>query len=238
MKMNNETRIGILVVGVLAILLVLTWKAGDFGVARAGYHVKVLFRNVDGVALNAPVTLNGLEVGRVVSIDLLYGKETMVEVLLWLQETAKLHQGADAFVKNLGLLGEKYIGLTTGNDARPFLKPGETIYGKEPANFDKLLSQGNTIATNLEEISGRINERLKVNAEAIDRIVLNLDQSLAHVTSISSNVDERLRVNKEEIDETFTHFSKASKNLEELSLDLKENPWKLLYRDPRRKARR
>jgi len=238
MTLNNETRIGIFVVVAAAILTVMTWKANGFNISRPGsYEIKVHFRNVDGVALNAPVTLNGLEVGRVTGIELLYGPETIVEVTLRLEETAKLHHGARAFVKNLGLLGEKYIGLTSGDDAQPFLKPDDLIQGDEPPSFDRLLSQGDKIAKNLEEISSEINERLKVNSKRIDEILINMNDSLSNVKSISATVNERLTVNNGNIDDMVTNLSKASKNLEEMSYDLKINPWKLLYRDPKKVKR-
>ncbi len=236
MNINNETRVGIFVVLTVAILTVLSWKASNLDISRPGsYEVKVHFRNVDGVALNAPVTLNGLEVGRVSGIELLYGPETTVELVLRLKDTAKIHQGAKAFIKNLGLLGEKYVGLTSGDDAQPFLNAGDLIQGEEPASFERLLSQGDKIARNLESISTEVNERLKVNSQVIDEILANMNDSLRNVKSISEDVNERLSVNDEKIDDMVSNLHKASKSLEEMSYDLKLNPWKLLYRDPKKK---
>ncbi|HRZ40665.1 MAG TPA: MlaD family protein [Candidatus Omnitrophota bacterium] len=235
MTINNETRIGIFVVVVAVILAVLTWKASDLDISRSGsYEIKVHFRNVDGVALNAPVTLNGLEVGRVSGIELLYGPETKVEVILRLNEEARLHHGARAFVKNLGLLGEKYVGLTSGDDTKPFLTAGELIQGDEPASFERLLSEGDKIAKNLEQITSEINERLKVNSQVIDNILLNMNDSLSNVKSISATVNERLNANGGRVDDMVINLNKASKNLEEMSYDLKLNPWKLLYKSPKK----
>ena len=234
MRVNNETRIGIFVVFVVIVLGILTWKAGDIEIRNGGYEIKVHFKNIDGVALNAPVTVNGLEVGRVSGIDILYGKQTVMEVTLWLQDHVKLHQGAEAFVKNLGFLGEKYVGLTTGDDDKPFLKPGETIEGNEPASFDKLLDQGGQIAVNLESISKQLDERLKVNAQSIDSIVANLDVTLKDVASISSKMRGYFESDEAPMNQIVINVEQATKNLEEMSLDLKENPWKLLYKEKKR----
>ena len=76
MKINNETKIGVLVVFVLVGLAALTWEAGDFDFSPDGYEMKVHFLNIDGVALNSPVMLNGFEVGRVTDIKILYEEET------------------------------------------------------------------------------------------------------------------------------------------------------------------
>ena len=234
MKINNETRIGIFVVSVVIILGILTWKAGDIRIRKSGYEVLAHFKNIDGVALNAPVTVNGLEVGRVTNIDILYKKETVMQVTLWIEDHVKLRQGAEAFIKNLGLLGEKYVALTTGDDSLPELKAGEIIIGSDPPSFEKILSQGDRIATNLENISTLLSARLETNARAIDSIVFNLDNTVRDVALISSNIRERLDSNQDTIDGIFLNVNRATKNFEEMSFDLKENPWKLLYKERRR----
>ncbi|MEW5895565.1 MAG: MlaD family protein [Candidatus Omnitrophota bacterium] len=235
MKINNEMRIGIFFVSVIIILGILTWRAGDIKIRNGGYEVMVHFKNIDGVALNAPVTVNGLEVGRVSGINILYGQETIMQVKLWMQDHVKLHEGAQAFIKNLGFLGEKYVGLTTGDDTKAFLKPGSIIRGDEPPSFEKLLSQGDKIALNLESISTQLDERLKNNARSIDSIILNLDTTVKDFASISAIIKERLENNGGSIDEIVSNVNMATKNLEEMSFDLKENPWKLLYKGKPRK---
>jgi phospholipid/cholesterol/gamma-HCH transport system substrate-binding protein len=230
MRINNETKIGIFVVIVLLILAVSTWKTGDYQFAPKGYELKIQFKDIDGVELNAPVTLNGLEVGRVKDINILYGEATRVEIILWMKEEAKVHEGAKAYVKNMGFLGEKYVAVTTGDDGTPFLKSGTVIIGEEPADFQSILADGEVIAANIKEISQAVNERLKVNSAAIDSIIADMRTSMTHITSISSNIDKRFQVNDHLVDDAISNLNLTSKNLEEMSCDLKQNPWKLLYK--------
>lgn len=234
--LSNEAKIGTLVLAVIAILGVITWQAGNFDFNPQGYELKVRMKNIDGVELNSPVTLNGFEVGRVTAINIIYGEETFVEMTLWLRQEAKIHVGTEAFIKNMGFLGEKYVGLTTGNDWEPFLPPGTVVEGREPGSFEKILSDGQDIARNLKEISAEINERLKVNSDSIDDVMENLRVSMRNIAQISGNVNERLETNKVLIDDTMKHVNAASLNLEEMSFDLKHNPWKLLYR-PKKETR-
>lgn len=230
MKFSNEAKIGILVVGVLVILAYLTIKTGKYSFSAKSYELKVEFKDIDNVTANSPVTLNGFEIGRVKSIQIVYGDKTRVLLTLWLKDEAKLHQGAKAFVKNMGFLGEKFIALTTGNDNEPYLQPGATIIGEEPVNFDKMLYQGQEVMTNINEISKNLNERLKINSQAIDDILAHMRVTMGKMASITTNVDERLQVNKGHIDNTLKHLSSASTNLDEMSYDLKDNPWKLMYK--------
>lgn len=237
MKITNEAKIGILVVITLGILGVLHFKTANYSFSIKNYELKVRFKNIEGVEVNSPVTLNGLDVGRVKDIQILYGETTRVELTLLLQENAKLHEGAKAFVKNMGFMGEKYVALTSGDDGKPFLKQGAVFDGQEPTDLDSVLAEGKDIVTNVKEISERINERLKVNAEAIDEVVKNMNTTMKHVASISGNINERLEINKLLVDGIVLNVHSATQNLEELSLDLKENPWKLLYR-PKKKNKK
>lgn len=237
MKINNETRIGIFVVVVILMLGSLTWKAGDIKIRQGGYEIKAHFHNIDGVALNAPVNVNGLEVGRVSGIDILYGKKTVMELTLWLKEGVKLHESAQAYVKNLGFLGEKYVGLTTGDDDKPFLKSGAVIVGNEPPSFEKLIGQGTKIAENLEQISMQLNDHLKTNSASIDSIIANLDVAVKDVASISSKVRKAFDSNDGAINDILLNVNKATKNFEEMSYDLKENPWKLLHKEKTKKRK-
>src|SRR3989338_10196489 len=140
MKMNNETKIGIMVFFVLIGLAFLTLKSGDFNLSKKGYHIKAHFRNIDGVNMNSPVMINGFEVGLVEDINIIdVEDEVKVELTIWLKNSALLRQGTKAYVKNLGFMGEKYVGLTSGDKGGAVIKDGDLIIGQEPANFDKLV---------------------------------------------------------------------------------------------------
>jgi phospholipid/cholesterol/gamma-HCH transport system substrate-binding protein len=231
MKFSNEAKIGILVVAVLAVLFTITVRSSDFHFSERGYELKAHFLNIDGVDKNAPVRLNGLEVGLVKDIKVLYGPQTTMELTLLIHDGVKIHEGVRASVKNLGLFGEKFIGLSLGDSTKEFIKPGTIIVGDEAANLDKIMADGEVIAANLKEISIQINERLKINSESIDDIIASLRVASSHIASISENVDERLTLNKHLIDDTIVNIHSATRNFDEMSSDLKLNPWKLMYRE-------
>ncbi len=237
MKLTNEVKIGIMVAAVVTALAILTVKTGDFKFQPKAYELKVYFYNIDGVDKNAPVRLNGLEVGLVKEMKVLYGEDdTKMELTLGMNEEAKVHEGAKAYVKNMGLFGEKYVGLTLGDPQKPYLMPGAVIWGEEPADMDRMMADGQAVAANLKTISQEIKDHLTNNREAIDELIVNLRVSSKHIASISANVDERLSVNKGKIDEIITNVNSATKNFDEMSEDLKNNPWKLMYKERTKKT--
>ena len=167
MKINNETRVGLMICSVAAILVILTIKAGDFTLSKKGYIMKVQFTRIDGVQENSPVMLNGFEVGNVEEIHIIEGEHgTKMELIVWIEEGIHIREGTKAYVKNMGFLGEKYVGLTSSESTGTYLDEGSIIPGQEPTDLDSLLADGKEIAGNIKEISINLNERLKKNEEA------------------------------------------------------------------------
>ena len=231
MKMNNETKIGIMVSIVIALLAVLTIKTGNFSLTKGGYQVKAHFKNIDGVNLNSPVMYNGFEVGVVEDIEIKEGQnDTAMELTLRIGNQARLRDGAKAYIKNLGFMGEKYVGLTSGKAGEAYLGPDSVIIGEEPPDFERLLAQGQDIAARLKSISQNIDERLTVNKDAVDETIKNLNITMKELSSVVKIANERLSLNEQKIDATVSNLHDLSVNLEELSYDLKMNPWKILYR--------
>jgi len=229
MKTNNETKIGIMVSVVIILLAVLTVKTGKFNLATKGYTIKALFENVDGVNLNSPVMFNGFEVGMVDDIKIKDDDgDIKMELALWINEKARLREGARAYIKNLGFMGEKYIGLTSGNKGGVRLAPGSVIMGQEPPDFEHLLSEGQEIARRLKSISINIDERLETNKDALDETLANLTLTMKDLASIVHNANAHLTTNEKKIDDTIDNLHSLSVNLEELSYDLKLNPWKIM----------
>src|SRR5208282_6880593 len=90
------------------------------------YAVTAKFDNIGDLKVGAPVSMAGVEVGRVARIDL-DAREYKAVVLMRLN--AKYNQiptDSDASIYTQGLLGGKFIGLTAGG-AETYLKNGDQI---------------------------------------------------------------------------------------------------------------
>ena len=236
MKLTNEAKIGILVAAVIVILGILTWKTGDYSFIPDGYELKVQFNDVQGLSKNAPVTLNGLEQGRVQNVQIIYGEVPQIQLTLWLKSESKIPRGAKAYVRTMGFMGEKYVAIEMTDSKEGFLTPGSMISGEAPTSMEKVLVQAETMAKNLTVISEEIKGHLVNNHQEIDEMIKGLHVTSKNLSSITTNVNERLAVNSKYIDEMVGHMNATTNNLEEMSYDLKLNPWKLLYRDKTKKA--
>lgn len=203
MKLNNETKVGLLVLAALAILLGITIKAGNFNLKRGGCRIKVVFTDIDGIKLNSPVMFNGLEVGLVEDINIQEDRDqTNMVLTLWVSHQARLHEGTKALIKNLGFMGEKYVALIAVDSRTPLLHEGAIIQGQSPADFNQILTSGQEFIGHLNGIASNVDERLKKNQNNVDDILSNFNATSKNLESTTANLNV-------------------------MSSDLKNHPWHL-----------
>lgn len=231
MKVTNEIKVGIMVVISLVLLSVLTVKTGNFNLSpNKGYAVTVRFHDIDGVNLNSPVMVNGYEVGHVDNIAIRDTEgQSLIEVSLWIKNTVKLRKGTKAYIKNLGFMGEKYVGLKSSGTATEYIQSGDVLTGEDPVDFMVLVEKGQSIADHVERITSNIDERLTKNQQYIDSLIVHAGETMEGMSALVKNANERITVNEKKIDSIVDNFYSVSTNLDEMSADLKLNPWKLLY---------
>jgi len=211
-KKTNEVKTGVMIVMCLLILLGLTAKVGGLSAFKKGYNLKVRFNYASGIKQGAPVYLTGVEVGEVKDLQIGYTKEgTKVYLTLWLDESAKVRQDSKAYIATMGLMGEKYLELTSGKKGTPFLQADSMIVGKEPIAMEEM-------------------------TEKAMRISDNLNEGISDLRKLTKSVDLTVAANKTKINEIIDNMNATSKNFAEFSGDLKKNPWKLLIKTKEKKT--
>lgn len=139
-----ELAVGVFMAAGFVALFFLAMQVSNLGSAYSGdtFTVSAYFDNIGGLKEKAPVTIAGVEVGRVQSIN--YDQQRFrARVTMGIQDSFRGHIPDDTFAKILtaGLLGEQYVGL-------------------EPGGSETSLDQGSEIAITqsalvLEEVVGQ-----------------------------------------------------------------------------------
>ncbi len=208
-KMTNEAKTGILVLVCVAVLLGLILKVGNFKLFQNGYTIKSQFQFTSGVKKHAPVRLSGVDVGEVKDIDMLYGDETTVELILWIQDGVKIRLDSTAYVTTLGLMGEKYVEIKVGTESAEYAKPGDRIPSEEPVRLEDLIKMGTQIAGDIGKMA-------------------------QDISKVAQSVDHTIEENKLKLNQIFDNFEETSWNFRDFSQDLKFHPWKVLARGKER----
>ena len=124
MKINNETKIGLLaVVGIALLVVGFNFLKGN-DVFKKSNNLYAVYQDVQGLAKSNPVMINGLQIGRIESLD---GGVDMKRILV----TVSLFKDVNIPSNSLALINPNLLGSPTmeiqlGNSAT-FLKDGDTL---------------------------------------------------------------------------------------------------------------
>ncbi|MCB1722073.1 MAG: outer membrane lipid asymmetry maintenance protein MlaD [Chromatiaceae bacterium] len=123
-----EVLVGAFIAAGFVALFFLAMQVSNLGTLNSGdsYQVKARFDNIGGLKVKAPVTLAGVEVGRV--LDIYYDAKDFraVAVLGIYSQYNQIPDDTFAKILTAGLLGEQYVGLDPGG-SESMLKEGSEI---------------------------------------------------------------------------------------------------------------
>ncbi len=123
-----EILVGAFMAAGFVALFFLAMQVSNLGTVNAGdtYKVYARFDNIGGLKVKSPVTMAGVEVGRV--LDIYYDAKDFRAVAVLGIYSQYGHIPDDTFAKILtaGLLGEQYVGLDPGGSEES-LKEGSEI---------------------------------------------------------------------------------------------------------------
>src|ERR1700694_3587329 len=131
MRKSNTLNLGtgaFVVLG-FAALLFLTTQTTSRGISFGSpphYDVTAKFDNIGDLRVGAPVSMSGVEIGRVVHIEF---DTKEYKAVVQMRLSAKYNQiptDSDAAIYTQGLLGGKFVGLTAGG-AETYLKDKDQI---------------------------------------------------------------------------------------------------------------
>lgn len=203
--MTNEAKTGILVLVCVIVLAVLILKVGNFTLLQKGYTLKAKLHYTAGVKKHAPVRLSGVDVGEVKEINILYGDETIIELVLWLQDGVKIKADSKAYVTTLGLMGEKYIEIKVGTGAAGYVKDGDAIEGQDPVRLEELVEMGT-------KVGGDVSQMAK------------------DISRLANSVNQTVEGNRNKIDVVLDNAEETSEYIRDFSQDIKYHPWKVLLK--------
>lgn len=207
---SSEIRSGALIALSAAFLFFLLLMAGKSQLFQDTYQIQILFNYIGGLAQNAPVHLAGKAVGRVVDIRFKDSPEGRVIVAVSVAKEAVIRKDSRAFIDALGFMGEKFIEIIPGSPEAAPLHENGTLRGIDPIPLIELVKKGTQIAEEFEK-----------TADSMQGLIGDLNQIVGQ--------------NRTELDGTVKNLHEASKNLKEMTADLKAHPWKLLKKSSDKK---
>ncbi|HTF99322.1 MAG TPA: MlaD family protein [Nitrospirota bacterium] len=198
MKLSAEAKVGLLVIAGSVILLYMTFAVGKYQFGeKKGYVLQATFDSVAGIDEKASVRMAGVKIGSVEKVEL---EDSRAKVTMRINPDVHIMRSAEAMIKTMGLLGEKYvefIPLKTTVMMQP--KKGETPYYQNgervgvtvsPSDVDKLINQLSSIAGDIKQVTASLREVMgtEQGTRSMKDILNDLRQTMANIKEFTATL--------------------------------------------------
>jgi phospholipid/cholesterol/gamma-HCH transport system substrate-binding protein len=228
LKLSREIKTAILVI---AAILLFIWgysflKGRDLFTNYKTLYVE--YKNVEGLAVSAPVTINGLVVGKINGLKINNDSGNVI-VEMQINTDFPISKSSIAEIYASSLIGSQQLSIIPNLEDKSvvadgdFLKPSNKLgltdeLGKqlEPLKdkIEKLLDNANTM---LEGVNQILDAKSKEN---LRNTLATLDQTMSQFHVASQQLNSILSDNKSKIGNAVTNLDKTVTNFNKISTDL------------------
>jgi phospholipid/cholesterol/gamma-HCH transport system substrate-binding protein len=162
--MWTELRVGIFVlVGIVLVVLGIFYITGTNALGPR-YHLVTFLPEVEGLAIGAPVTLDGVQVGNVDTISVAKQRpgqtpdpEHSVAVALRINKAYEQYIRTDSYATLFteGFLGNRVVSIQRGYTGQ-VLREGQEVPGLQEKTIRDVVASGNDLMQNLSKLSNQI----------------------------------------------------------------------------------
>lgn len=205
--MNSTAKLGAFMLVALIIIGFFIIRIEQISLSAKGerQQVRATFTSVAGLDAKSAVRIAGVRVGLVDRIEL-QGDRALVTIAL--NPDVKLHEGARAMVRAMGILGEQYVELDPGPLDNPPLRTDAILVGETPAGMEKLFDTANDVAVDVKAVTENLRKTLG-GVEGEERLRDILD----NIRELTEQLKTVAAENRETIAATLVNFRDFSASL-------------------------
>lgn len=224
MKLTKEIKTAILAI---SSILLFIWgysflKGSDL--LSSYKQIYVEYDNVEGLVPSSPVTLNGLTIGKIKSIELQPTGKLLVE--LQIKSDFIITEKSVAEIYTPSPIGGKQIAIIINKSSTKPIESGEHLVSANKLGIiDGVLGQLDPLKIKVDQLLDNANLMMQninqiMNADSKSNIqsgLANLNETLAQFKVASVQVNSILADNKSKLNATLSNVDTASKNFAKIS---------------------
>ncbi|MEW6412514.1 MAG: MlaD family protein [Candidatus Zixiibacteriota bacterium] len=205
-----EFKVGVIIlVGIIILGGSLFWLQ-DYRLEQTAQVVMVRFDDVGTLEVGDKVTVSGVRKGKVNGLKL---TEDGVRVEILLQTDVVLKRDAAFTIKNLGLMGDRFIAIDPGKDS-VLLVTDETINGSYDTGLPEVMGLMGEMIVELRSLVGSFKRSI-----GSDSSLQKFNNTISNLESVTASMASYMDRNSDRLDQTATNFHKASKELSRMLSD-------------------
>ena len=230
MKITREIKVAVLVI----LSIVLFYWGFTFLKGRNLFDnsnkLYAVYDNVSGLVVSAPVTINGLNIGKVNSIEILPTGKMKVELLIT-NEQIQIAKSSIAQIMDSGLIGGREIAILNNFSDKNFVASGDVLKTSDKLGLTaELANQIGPVKDKVEvllENANKLIENLNATLDAstqqkLKSAIASLEVTMAEFSQTSKSINGILADNKSKLTTTLANFEKTSGNLNSMTSSLEK----------------
>lgn len=159
--MWSKLKVGLVVTFSLVILFLTIFFAGNIqDIFSPKVQIKAQIKDVMGLRRGSPVWYSGIEIGSVKNIELHPQYGTLVTMSISHDALQFIKKDSKASILTIGLLGDKYVELTTGSPDTEPIKPGDIIEGTTQLAIRDIVNASSQSLTTITEFVEKLDSLL------------------------------------------------------------------------------
>lgn len=220
MKINNELKIGFWAIVAIVVMFYGMRYLKGINSFKEGQFYYLSCDKVDGLAVSSHITLHGLKVGMVRSMEYDAKSKDIVVLLNVYDSDMKIPRDSHVSVKG-DLLGTSEIVIEMG-ESNQYYEPWDTIHA--PAATAGLLEKADPIVEQINSLMPKIDTLISginvlVNESKMQESLLQINALTQHLNTTVNQLNQLLR---KDVPGIMSNLESATANLDTLSVQAKE----------------
>lgn len=206
---KTRFRVGIFVtVGLIVVLLFIIMLGGDKMLLAKKVHLVAMFPQVQGLAEGSVVSLSGLNIGNVNSIDY-HNESKKVRVVLSIDATylKSIPEDSSVEIRTQGALGDKFIFINPGANLEKSVQEGGEIAVASGNDFMGVLSEKGDDARKIFEIISEVHKITKAFNEngKLEKTMSNLLEASSAMKAAATDSQKLVKQFRDEDSQKITN---------------------------------
>ncbi len=224
MKISREIKTAVLVImSILMFLWGYNFLKGK-NLFDSSNKLYVVYENVAGLATSAPVTLNGLTIGKVNSITINPDGKLLVE--LHITTDFPISKSSIAEIYDSGIVGGRQIAIKPNLLDKNYTVSGDYLQASSKLGLTDALAQQleplqakiQELLENADVLFTNVNDILDSNTRKnLKNSIASLDATLAEFSVASKNINDLIATNKSNLNSMVSKFDKTAGNFAQIS---------------------
>ena len=226
MKLSREVKTGIFAIFsiVLFIFGYNFLKGSELFDSSRVFYAK--YDNVAGLSPSAPVTVNGMQVGKVKDVYLATNRGGKVVVEFTIDEGFEFSKSSIIQIYSSGFIGGNNLGVIPNYDDNSIAQSGDTLQGQMQAGLidgilekftpieKNILSTLKKLDTVLTDVNDVLDEKTKRNLQGS---VVHLNETMASFNGVATKLNGLMEANKTKLENTLENLGTTSENMAKFS---------------------